>query len=163
MKLFLAMALGLVLAGCGSTKEDEVESVPEREAATAGETADQAIDLSTPEKAVYQALLVARMEDQEEAFAAYLRILHPDVVADRLAVAAIRDNVFRRFRKQYDWYVYGDTEADFVRVKRIPAVITDEVSQVEIHVRDLLHKDNPPVVIVLRRQGNEWRIVQNGM
>jgi len=161
MRILLAMVLGLVLVGCGSTKDD-VAAVPEREAATAGEQTEQ-VDLSTPEKAVYEALRVARMQDREEAFAAYLRLMHPDVVADKYAVEAVRHNVFKRFRQQHDWYVHGDSDADFVRVKRIPAVVTDEVTQVEIHVRDLLHKDNPPAVIVLRRHGKEWRIVQNGM
>ena len=52
MRVFLALALALLVVGCGSTPESEVEPAPRQEAAA--EQTDRQVDLSTPEKVVYE-------------------------------------------------------------------------------------------------------------
>lgn len=167
MRLLLVM-LPLVLVACSKRRvSDEPPVVPAKEAAVAPEPVevDQpvVVDLSTPEKVVYHALLAARIEDEEEAVQAYLRLVHPSVTKNEAALQQVRDVVFRRFRSQADWYVRSDSKADYVRVKRVPEVVTATVVEVEIHVRDLVHKDVAPAIVVVRRHGSEWRIVSNSM
>ena len=75
----------------------------------------------------------------------------------------MRQGTWARFRKQHDWFVRTDSKADYIIAKMIPAKIEDDTDEVRIFVRDLVHKDNIPAEIVLRRHGKEWRIVANSM
>ena len=116
-----------------------------------------------PHKAIYQALLAAKIDNEEQAFAAYLALVHPDEVDSDEARETLRQEQWLRFRKQHDWYVRSGSQADYIMTKVIPAELTDETTEVRIFVRDLVHKDNAPVEIVLRRHGKQWRIVSNSM
>ena len=166
MRIFLASILSIVALSCSSSsKNAEPKPRPVIEAAVTPEPVevDPAPDLSTPHKAVYQALIAARIDNEEEAFAAYLLLVHPDEVTSDEARETLRQEQWSRFRKQHDWYVRSGSQADYIMTRIVPAELTDETTEVRIFVRDLVHKDNAPVEIVLRRHGKQWRIVSNSM
>ncbi|MHC4958800.1 MAG: hypothetical protein ACYTGN_10530 [Planctomycetota bacterium] len=168
MRFVVALTLALFATACSSSKvsrDTEAQQQPAAKQAAAAEpmSTGAALDLSTPEKVVYEILLAMQVEDQAEAFEAYVRLVHPDVLPNEAASAAMRTGVFARLRVQYSRYVHGESKADYVRVRRVPAELKGDVDQVEIHVRDLVQSDTTPAVIILRRYGEEWRIVSNSM
>lgn len=168
MRIFLASILSIAALACSSSKkgdESNEKTVTGVDAAVEPEPVeiDPSPDLSTPYKAVYQALLAAQIEDDQEAFEAYLELVDPDQVNSAEAKEAVRTVQWLRFRTQHDWYVRSGSKADYIMTRMIPAEVTEETTEVRIFVRDLLHKNNAPVEIVLKRHGNEWRIVSNSM
>jgi len=166
MRIFLASILSLVAVSCSSSqKNDEVnDPAPVVDAAVAPEPieVDPGPDLSTPYKAVYQALLAASIENEEDAFFAYLAVVHPDEIVNDEAKEMLRQEQWLRFREQHDWYVRSGSRADYILSKMVPAELTDDVNEVRLFLRDLVHKDNAPAEIVVRRDGKQWRIVANG-
>ena len=168
MRILLAATLSIVALACSSSnKDDETnnKTVPVVDASVEPEPIeiDPAPDLSTPYKAVYHALLAAQIEDDAEAFEAYLVLVDPDQVNTDESKEAVRTVQWLRFRNQHDWYVRSGSKADYIMTRMIPAELTEETNEVRIFVRDLLHKNNAPVEIVLRRHGKQWRIVSNSM
>jgi hypothetical protein len=169
MRFVVALTLALFTTACSSSKVSvDTQPEPEQPAAKQAAAAEPmavgaALDLSTPEKVVYEILLSMQIEDKNEAFAAYARLVHPDVLPNEAATTAMRNGVFARLRVRYSRYVHGESRADYVRVRRVPAELGDDVDQVEIHIRDLVQGDVEPAVVVLRRYGEEWRIVSNSM
>ena len=166
MRILLASVLSIVALSCSSSsKNAEPKVSPVVDASVIPEPfeVDPAPDLSTPYKAIYQALLAAKIDDEEEAFVAYLALVHPDEVTSDEARETLRQEQWVRFREQHDWYVRSGSPADYIITKMVPAELTDETVAVRIFLRDLLHKDNAAVEIVHRRHGKQWRIVSNSM
>ena len=176
MRIFLASILSIVALSCSSAPKDDApkEREPVVDASVTPDPVEAAVtpdpvevdpgpDLSTPYKAVYHALLSAQMANEEDAFQAYLAVVHPDAVATDEAKETLRQEQWLRFRKQHDRYIRSGSRADYIMTKMVPAKLTEETDEVRIFVRDLVHKDNPAIEIVVKRHGKQWRIVSNSM
>jgi hypothetical protein len=168
MRILFASILAVAAVACSSSQKNDEAVQPVKEAAAKPEPTEPVEvaagpDLSTPYKAIYHALLAAQVENEDEAFQAYLAVVHPDEMGDDQSVETLRSEQWARFRKQANWYVRAESRADYIMTKMVPAQLSDDVVEVRIFVRDLVHNDNVPAEVLLRRHGDEWRIVSNSM
>ncbi|MGM0576588.1 MAG: hypothetical protein ACQEXJ_12735 [Myxococcota bacterium] len=120
----------------------------------------------TPEHVVMEALDAATGDDEEEAFQAYLKLVHPDRKATQRAIEQLRRYSWKRFRRQApDYLAKGEGGAVAFVVKRRDPEVDDESTR---HVRLFLdpvedERRTYPTPIRLQRHEGRWLITANSL